>query len=307
LYKDTIEKQTKIIENLKNQLEKERFEKEQQQKIIEDLKSDKEKAEIKVKEAEIKIVEAENETEKVREEKNKIEEELISEQKKGSWQGALIGTDKERIIGLQHQIFHSSSRINRNIKLLLKHLNPNSIDETTKKYISVMSLEAAKINSIANFVTKANFNLKASEIKKDLIEFINGYLNEVYISENKIIDSGLKIDLKVIGDFEFIKEIRPLEITTLIDNLISNSEKAGADSITFIFTKSGDYLKIEIIDNGIKTIGKDSIMKIFDLGYTTTNGTGIGLYQAKDIVNRMNGKITAESEKGIGTKFVITL
>ena len=32
-------------------------------------------------------------------------------------QGALIGTDKERIIGLQHQIFHSSSRINRNIKL----------------------------------------------------------------------------------------------------------------------------------------------------------------------------------------------
>jgi signal transduction histidine kinase len=306
-YKNTIEKQTKIIEELKFQLEKERLEKEEQQKLIEDLKSDKEKAEIKVKDAEIKIVEAEKETEKVREEKNKIEEELISEQKKGSWQGALIGTDKERIIGLQHQIFHSSSRINRNIKLLLKHLNPNSIDDTTKKYISVMSLEASKINSIANFVTKANFNLKASEIKKDLIEFIDGYLNEVYISENKIIDSGLKINIRVIGNFEFIKEIRPLEITTLIDHFISNSEKAGADSISFVFSKKDESLKIEIIDNGFKTIDKESIIKIFDLGYTTTNGTGIGLYQARDIVNRMNGEITAESERGIGTKFIITL
>lgn len=306
-YKSTIEKQTKIIEELKFQLEKERIEKEEQYKLIEDLKSDKEKAEIKVKDAEIKIVEAERETEKVREEKNKIEEELLSEQKKGSWQGALIGTDKERIIGLQHQIFHSSSRINRNIKLLLKHLNPNSIDDTTKKYISVMSLEASKINSIANFVTKANFNLKASEIKKDLVEFIDGYLNEVYISENKIIDSGLKINITVIGSFEFIKEIRPLEITTLIDSFISNSEKAGADSISFVFSKKDENLKIEIIDNGFKTIDKDSIMKIFDLGYTTTNGTGIGLYQARDIVNRMNGEIKAESEKGIGTKFIITL
>lgn len=306
-YKSTIEKQTKIIEELKFQLEKERLEKEEQQKLIEDLKSDKEKAEIKVKDAEIKIVEAEKETEKVREEKKKIEEELISEQKKSSWQGALIGTDKERIIGLQHQIFHSSSRINRNIKLLLKHLNPDLIDNTTKKYISVMSLEASKINSIANFVTKANFNLKASEIKKDLIEFIDGYLNEVYISENKIIDSGLKINITVIGSFEFIKEIRPLEITTLIDNFISNSEKAGADSISFVFSKKDENLKIEIIDNGFKTIDKDSIMKIFDLGYTTTNGTGIGLYQVRDIVNRMNGGIIAESEKGIGTKFIITL
>jgi len=60
--------------------------------------------------------------------------ELEFEKKKGSWQGALLGTDKERIIGLQHQIFHSSSRINRNIKLLLKHLSPDKIDAITRKY-----------------------------------------------------------------------------------------------------------------------------------------------------------------------------
>lgn len=237
----------------------------------------------------------------------KLTNDLEEERKKGSWQGALIGTDKERIIGLQHQIFHSSSRINRNIKLLLKHLNPNELDENVKKYISVISLEASKINSIANFVTKANFNLKASEIEKDLIEFIIGYIDEIYISESKIIDSQLTINLFLKDDFNFIKEFRPLEITTLIDNFISNSEKAGASNISFIFSKKNSNLIIEIIDNGSKIISIDNLNKIFDLGFTTTNGTGIGLFQTKDIINRLNGSINVESEKGKGTKFTITL
>ena len=233
--------------------------------------------------------------------------ELEFEKKKGSWQGALIGTDKERIIGLQHQIFHSSGRINRNIKLLLKHLNPEIIDVTTRKYITVMSLEAAKINSIANFITKANFNLKASEIESDIVEFIVGYLNEIYIADDKIIDSNLKISIEIKGDIEYIREIRPLEITTLIDNLISNSEKADAKAILFRFFKKNDNLLIEVTDDG-KGIEKENIKKIFDFGYTTTKGgTGIGLYQAMDIVTKLNGSIIAESEIKKGTTFKITL
>jgi signal transduction histidine kinase len=233
--------------------------------------------------------------------------ELEFEKKKGSWQGALIGTDKERIIGLQHQIFHSSSRINRNIKLLLKHLNPDSIDDTTRKHIAVMSLEAAKINSIANFVTKANFNLKATEIERDIVEFITGYLNEIYISDDRIIDAHLKIDVNIIGDFEFVREFRPLEITTVIDNFISNSEKASANRIRFEFSKNKDSLIIAISDDGKKGIEQENYSKIFELGYTTTGGSGIGLFQAKDIVEKMNGTINVESTKGIGTTFKIRL
>jgi anti-sigma regulatory factor (Ser/Thr protein kinase) len=235
--------------------------------------------------------------------------ELESEKKKGSWQGALIGTDKERIIGLQHQIFHSSGRINRNIKLLLKHLNPELIDETTRKHLTVMSLESSKINSIANFVTKANFNLKASEIERDIVEFMVGYLNEIYIADDKIIDSDLKISVNTKGEIEFIKEIRPLEITTLIDVFISNSEKKETDAknIVFNFYKKKDNLIIEVVDDGKRGIVQENLEKIFELGYTTTNGSGIGLYQAMDIVKRMGGNLVAESAKGIGTTFKITL
>jgi signal transduction histidine kinase len=289
-----------VLSDIKKKINNDNFDK---QEILKGI----EKAERKISSLEKIKDEAEDEAFEKLVENESITNELEAEKKKGSWQGALIGTDKERIIGLQHQIFHSSSRINRNIKLLLKHLNPELIDETTRKHLTVMSLESAKINSIANFVTKANFNLKASEIERDVIEFMVGYLNEIYIADDRIIDSQLKIEVKTKGDFEFVKEIRPLEITTLIDNLISNSEKAGASKISFSFSKKKDSLLIEVSDNGKKGIEKENLIKIFELGYTTTGGSGIGLYQAKDIVEKLSGSIVAESTKGIGTTFKITL
>ena len=41
-----------------------------------------------------------------------------------------------------------------------------------------------------------------------------------------------------------------------------------------------DVFKLEIRDNGC-TISEENISKIFDYGYSTTGGSGIGLYHAK--------------------------
>jgi signal transduction histidine kinase len=307
LYKDTINKQTKIIEDLKNQLEKERLEKEYQQKIIADLKLGKDTAEniatIEVK----KRVEAEAETEKVKVEKDIIQEQLIAEQKKGVFKGALIGTDKERIVGLQHQIYHSSARINRSLDLMLKHLGADKIDDKTKKYIKLIALESSKINAIAKYVTKANFNLQASEIEVDLVDFIQDYINEIYLFEDSIIDAELDIQIKNNCNTSFIRKIRPLEVTTLIDSFISNSKKAKATKIEFNLTKIDSDLLLEIKDDGIG-IDEKGINQIFELGYTTTNGSGIGLFQVKDIINNsLAGLISVTSVKNKFTSFNIRL
>lgn len=300
LFKDTIEKQTKIIEDLKNQLEKEKTEREKQEKIIESLRTEKDNVELK-------FVEAEKETEKLKAEKKLIEEELISEQKKGIFKGALIGTDKERIVGLQHQIYHSSSRIERNIKLLVEHLKKTNLDEKTKKHISVISLEASKINSIANFITKANFNLKATEIKTDILNFIKEYLDEIYINESSIIDSKIEeFIIEIPDNLNFVIDLKPLEISTLVDNLINNSEKANANKIKIKAFKKDNKLNIEFEDNGIG-INQNIIDKVFNFGETTTNGSGIGLFQVLEIVKNLNGEIHIDKEFKNGTKIIIQL
>lgn len=236
-----------------------------------------------------------------------LTESLEVEKKKGAFQGSLIGTDKERIIGLQHQIYHSSSRVSRSLKLLLQHLGAENLDDKTKKYIKIISLESYKINSIANFVTKANFNLKASEITTDVIDFIIDYITEIYLIDDKVIDIGIKITF--INNFKtnYIKEFRPLEMTTIFDNLISNSEKANAKNINIIFNENNGKLDIEINDNG-KGIPEKNISEVFEMGYTTTKGSGIGLFQVHDLVtNNLKGKISLSSKEKEGTNIKITI
>lgn len=239
-------------------------------------------------------------------ENEEVSENLEQQIKKGAFQGALIGTDKERIISMQHQVYHSSSRIHRNLKLLMKKLDLSSLDPASKKYIKVISLEASKINSIANFITKANFNLKASEIDTELVDFIVDYLNEIYIYEDAVIDTDLKVEVER-NECSFATSIRPLEMTTILDNLISNSEKSGATFMKFKFTVKNSKLEIMVTDDG-KGIKPEKLKDIFDLGYTTTGGSGIGLYQIQDIIeNKMKGKIEVESQLKVGTTFKITL
>lgn len=236
-----------------------------------------------------------------------LSENLEVEKKKGAFQGSLIGTDKERIIGLQHQIYHSSSRVSRSLKLLLQHLGAENLDEKTKKYIKIISLESSKINSIANFVTKANFNLKASEITTDVIDFIIDYITEIYLIEDKVIDIGIKITFINNVKTDFIKEFRPLELTTIFDNLISNSEKADAKNINIVFNDNKGKLDIEINDNG-KGISEKNISEVFEMGYTTTKGSGIGLFQVHDLVtNNLKGKILLSSKEKEGTNIKITI
>ncbi|HEX9860850.1 MAG TPA: HAMP domain-containing sensor histidine kinase, partial [Nitrospirota bacterium] len=66
---------------------------------------------------------------------------------------------------------------------------------------------------------------------------------------------------------------------------------------------------IEVSDNGTG-IEPDRLKKIFDPFFTTKDvgrGSGLGLFIVYDIIERHGGTVTAESKKGAGTTFHITL
>ncbi|MFL0092574.1 sensor histidine kinase, partial [Tenacibaculum maritimum] len=86
-------------------------------------------------------------------------------------------------------------------------------------------------------------------------------------------------------------------------------EKAGANEISILFKKNQDKLNIEIEDNG-KGIPKQNINDVFKMGYTTTKGSGIGLFQVRDLVTdekKLNGEISISSIENKGTNIKITI
>ena len=76
----------------------------------------------------------------------------------------------------------------------------------------------------------------------------------------------------------------------LFINAIKSLENTKNPTIKLNAYVNNDFLTIEIIDNGLKIEDKN-IEKIFDFGYSTTGGSGIGLYHAKYLCELFKGKI----------------
>ena len=99
----------------------------------------------------------------------------------------------------------------------------------------------------------------------------------------------------------------------IIYNLLSNSLKYSdtGSTIGFELENRPESYTISIYDTGYG-IDKNELDNIFELYYQVDdthqkNGTGIGLYLVKELVNILNGQIDVSSTKDIGTLFTIKL
>ena len=99
----------------------------------------------------------------------------------------------------------------------------------------------------------------------------------------------------------------------VIRNLINNAIKFTAPGGEIIISDEivGDYCRIIIKDNGtgIPVEKHDSIFSLkvsSTFGTRNEKGVGLGLVLCKEFTELQNGKITFESEPGIGTTFYVS-
>ncbi|MFZ3059688.1 MAG: ATP-binding protein [Candidatus Methanoperedens sp.] len=222
---------------------------------------------------------------------------------------SVTGEDKKELLGLQHHIGLATSTINNHLMFLKDKIEKRQSvsNEDLIKIIDKISLETQKIASISAFHTKANFNLMSEKIEKDLVSFIKQYVENVYTQYKKITSINDKLNIKVKSEdnFEFIYNFKPLEFIIILDNLINNSIKAKANNIEIIMNRlNKNGIELRIKDDGIG-IPTKNINKIFDFGYTTTGGSGIGLYHVSQIVKKINGTISVNNSLEKGIEFII--
>jgi PAS domain S-box-containing protein len=118
------------------------------------------------------------------------------------------------------------------------------------------------------------------------------------------IDEGLP---QVLGDEKDLD----MAFSHLISNAIKFNEEGGKVSLEV--QGMGDRVALNVTDTGVG-IPEEKLPKIFDRFYqvdgSTTRkyeGTGLGLYLVKNIMDRHGGSIWAESEEGVGTRFFSVL
>jgi signal transduction histidine kinase len=100
-------------------------------------------------------------------------------------------------------------------------------------------------------------------------------------------------------------------ILNIVDNAVKFTKEGGKVAIKVLDDKN--YVKIAVTDTGIG-ISAEEIPKLFTKFHRATStitydyeGTGIGLYAAKIIIENAGGNITVQSAEGKGSVFTVAL
>ena len=172
----------------------------------------------------------------------------------------------------------------------LDAINTNDKDKAVK-FIQQILFENTKIATLSNFVSKAKFDLMAKKITKDIVNFVNEYMINVYSLANKddiainVEDTNIKHELL----------FAPIDFIVVLDSLLDNSKKANAKNIFITWHENIDSIELHFKDDG-DGIKDDVLPKIFDYRFTTTKGGGLGLYHVNEICKKMNIDINVNNK-----------
>ena len=237
---------------------------------------------------------------------NEARKALEFEQQKNKY---LLSTDKnisDDVRGMLHNFKIVTERINTNIQILTNKVRSGNLnqDELLER-LGTIRFSVEKAYKMSRLMTKADFRSKQEKVTVEIASYITEYINEY---NTLFEDRKLKFEFNRIGE-PFFRKVSLLDLSVVIDNLISNSEKKGANKIRIDFKTLENSLGMIFSDNGIGLSSEfiDNPDVIFELGVTDTDGSGIGLNTVSTVLKDNYASISFYGNEKIlkGASFLI--
>lgn len=204
----------------------------------------------------------------------------------------------------------------------LEHIISNEkVNDKVRSQLEIMQRNGKRllnlINQLMDFRKLEDSKIKLKKESGDIVKF----LTEIKEAFDEFAKQH-NINFQFISDVDSFKcffDFDKLEI--IFYNLLSNAFKFTRDggniSIRFYLNDDDSKMRVDVQDDGIG-IPKERIPKIFDRFYKIPKserlienlkqkGTGIGLSLTKELVTLHDGKISVESELGMGSCFSVLL
>lgn len=235
-------------------------------------------------EAERKETEAIGKAEEEKKKRERAERERDVQIQKNKYLVATRNTTKD-VQDLIHVILISSNDALGVISTAKSQLANDKVNEL-RATLDEFEYHITKINKLSKLITKADLALLAQTGLVDIQAFIEEYLANYKKSFNVQYHSTLVEPLE--------KKISILDLSIVLDNLKSNSEKAGATKLRLDFSRKGRTYIVDFTDNGVGVdLNVFTPENIFEEGVTNRRGgSGIGLSTIKERMREnLNGDI----------------
>ena len=232
---------------------------------------------------------------------------------------------KERMVSLDHMASSMAHEIDNPMHIIRTSLSfvksallrdprvsmPEEIkqdfDDSLSRSLNASERVSSMIKAILDYSRMGTGKLESFRINDALegfLQLIQPQIREEKVQFTKEIENDLP---PVLGDRVQMEEVFMNFVRNSLHAIRRNEEKKISLKI---FKKSGTIIRIECTDNGYG-IPKEIINDIFLSSMTTkgsSEGTGLGLYRVRKIVDLFRGKVWAESEgKGKGATFIVEL
>jgi signal transduction histidine kinase len=185
---------------------------------------------------------------------------------------------------LIHNVKIVTQKIHSNIEILSTKIREGELDkQELLERLGSIRTNADKAYRMSRLITKADFRSSQEKRTVEIASYIDEYVHE-YLSLFE--DRPIKLEVFKKGASLF-RKVSLLDLSIVIDNLISNSEKKKANIIRIDFANiSSNQLEMIFSDNG-EGLSKSFLSKpdiIFELGITDTDGSGIGLHTVRSVL-----------------------
>jgi two-component system phosphate regulon sensor histidine kinase PhoR len=181
------------------------------------------------------------------------------------------------------------------------------------QFLEMIESEATRLARIVDQILLAG-QLDADAVEVDLrecdpSEIAAGVLESAAVHLPDTISLDLDADRapKIACDPNKLRQV----LVNLVDNAVKYSPKGGRVALR---VRSYDGMcRIEVADEGLGIPGAER-ERIFEKFYRLdpqqtqgVGGSGLGLYICRELVERMDGRLTVDSEVGKGSRFVVEL
>lgn len=183
------------------------------------------------------------------------------------------------------------------------------IDEDADYHLQLMENSINRFKSTLLDLTEISKVQKVQE--EDVVELdISEILEDVKLSiADQISSSGTTIytDFSKSNTIQFSKKNLKSIVYNLLSNAIKYKDSKRKSEIYISTEKMGGYTLLSIKDNGlgISLDNQGKMFSMFKRFHNHVEGTGIGLYIVKRMIDNAGGKIEVESQVEVGTTFKV--
>ena len=245
-----------------------------------------------------------------------IQSELISENSKLIAELQLSNNNYEELIGIvTHEFKNMLTSIYGYNKILKRQLEKSGVYDTSELITTIEKLTQKLFNMIDSLLKMSLNDKGILEPQKKMIEIRNDVLAPI-MKELKPLLIKKKMEIKpkvepkevyIMADKDFLQMV----FRNLIENAIKYGRIGTEVKVEISVDRNKNRLIVKIKNQGIG-IQKEIKNELFEKFKHTSvgeykSGSGIGLYNAKNIIEKHGGKITFKSEPDQWTEFKFTL